>query len=899
MNNAPAESFLARAAGACARRPWTVVLAGVALAAAGAVAGATCLSMRTGRNEMFGKDDPALVRFRRFTDRFAGDRQLLAVFRVDGDPARAASAVARFEALAQGLVGTELEAVFARPERERLAVSAPFLMPAEDLAALERTLERESPVLHRWARACALEDRLGAIAEAVGRDAGTLADRDLARVEPLFDLGRCVENALGGGPVAPWPTPDLVDPLAELLPTPDRALVLVHLLPSVRSEDSAWSTHVVRTVRERIALVVGEHPGLAAGLTGQEAIDADEMDVSQADMTLASVLAYAGVVVLITLCYRGIVRPAAVSFVLVVAVGWTFGVAVIHPGHLNLLSIVFALILIGLGADYGTYLFSAYEASRRAGHDAADAVEVAARASGSAILAGAAATAIAFYSAMLVDFEGMNELGFLAGTGVALSAIAMLTVLPALFAIIDRRAPAPQTPSSIASTLGSLATLATAWIPAPSLRRDRVVLAVVLAATVAFAARLPALEFSYNPRLLLAPGLESVEYESLVRSHSREATWFCVVHAPDRAALSAKLAPLAALPTVRSTRSILDVRPLPDPDREAAARRIAALVPPRGDPARHRPPDRAAVRGALQAIADGLLDASSGLLQARPELAGRLAGLSERFDGAARAVGALNPDAAQDALLLLDHAMCAGIDRRLAALAPLAAPRILADDELPPLFRTLFVARDGTGYAGYVFPEHDIADDRHLEELLAHARAIDPEITGLPDMFLAGSRAIRHGFERISLFTLIAVLGILACTFRSFRASVLALVPLIVGVVWTFSAMTWMGWPLDLANCFGVPILLGIGIDVGIHLVHADHARHTDPARWGTTLKAVIVNVLTTVIGFAAMLIARHKGLAGLGGFVSLGMCACLVAGLGVLPACLRLFGRSSERAVP
>ena len=896
MRNEPRRrASCARAVGFCARRPWTVLFLGVVLAGAGALTAASRLTMRTGRNELFGQDDPALVRYRRFTDRFAGDRQLLAVFRVDGDPVRAASAVARFEAEAGQLVGRELEAVFARSGREQLATSAPYLMPEADLAALERVLAREAPVLARWSRALALEDRLGAIAEALAHDAGTPDDLAPARIEPLFDLGERIEAALAGRYVAPWPAPDPHDSLAAFLPTPDRALVLVHLLPRFDGSDPGWSAHVVRAVRDRLALVVREHPGLSAGLTGQEAIDADEMEVSQADMTVASVVAYAGVLVLIALAYGGVARPALVSLALAIAIGWTFGVAVVHPGHLNLLSIVFALILIGLGVDYGTYLLASYEAARRVGYsNTADALEAAASASGAAIVAGAATTSIAFYTALFVDFEGMSELGFLAGTGVALSALAMLTVLPALFAIVDRHAAVP--PTVLSPTAPT-----SARVP-PSRGRDWLILAMAFGLTALFALRLPALEFSYNPRRLLAPGLESVEHEALVRAHSREATWFCVVHAPDRAALAAKLAPLRALPTVRAVRSILDVRPLPDATREAAARRIAALVPAANDRAGHRPGDVEAVRRALQEIADGVLDASGSLLRARPELAGRLVGLSERLDAAAHALAAADVDGARAATEALDGAMRAGIELRLAALAPLAHPRVLADDELPPLFRALFVARNGSGYAAYVFPEHDIADDRALEGLLTEARAIDPELTGLPDMFLAGSRAIRHGFERISVYTLIAVVAILAGTFGSIRATALALVPLILSVTWTLSIMAWLGRPLDLANCFGLPILLGIGIDVGIHLVDAHRARETDPGRWRATVKAVVVNVLTTVIGFGAMLLARHRGLAGLGGFVALGMGACLCAGLGVLPACLRQFGaprvRGRERTV-
>src|SRR5262249_31102926 len=194
----------------------------------------------------------------------------------------------------------------------------------------------------------------------------------------------------------------------------------------------------VAKMRQVVADTRSEFPGLEFGLTGLPVLENDEMTAAERDTRVASLLAIAGVTLLFFAVYRSLYYPLLTVVTLLVGTCWAMGWTTLTVGHLNILSATFAVMLIGMG-DYGVLWVMRYEAARRAGADVRTALLHTTTHVAVGNLTAASTLALAFFAAMLADFQAVAELGWIAGSGVLLCALACFTVLPSLLMLFDRR----------------------------------------------------------------------------------------------------------------------------------------------------------------------------------------------------------------------------------------------------------------------------------------------------------------------------------------------------------------------------------------------------------------------------------------------------------------------------
>ena len=173
-------------------------------------------------------------------------------------------------------------------------------------------------------------------------------------------------------------------------------------------------------------------------------------------------------------------------------------------------------------------------------------------------------------------------------------------------------------------------------------------------------------------------------------------------------------------------------------------------------------------------------------------------------------------------------------------------------------------------------------------------RTVDPEVTGVVVQIYKSGDLIKHGFLRIGVIALAVVLVLTCLMFRSIMDALLALVPALIGFTLTFGIMGATGVNLNPANIIILPLMFGIGVDAGIHILHRVRADPTDRPlglAHGTG-KAITLTALTTMIGFAAMMTARHRGIASLGFVMTMGLGLTLTACWIAMPALLEIRAR-------
>ncbi len=438
------------------------------------------------------------------------------------------------------------------------------------------------------------------------------------------------------------------------------------------------------------------------------------------------------------------------------------------------------------------------------------------------------------------------------------------------------------------------------------IRRGKAVLVgAALVTAVASATALPSIEF--NPRYFAflpetsesARALLTLEYDPVAGPIFVQVTADTMEEAREKARR------LRALDSVAGVQSPADLVPPLDDTGLADLRRGFADLP--RDPdfaalARHQPsPEQ------LLPIVERIVDA---LDEVRFAMTG--AGMSGApADDTKAAFVAL-----RDRLRGADEsqrARLAGLDALVAdVLAPawttargVAERGAVAPTDLPPLFASRFVSKDGTRLAVYAIPAGRFWEDAVAEKFSEDVRAIDPDVSGLALTHVAHGRMIMRGFERAALFATLVILVILVLDFRSLKDALLALLPTAIGWTWMLGLMAVFDLEFNNANIVSLPLVIGVGIAYGVHLMH--RIRESEPkagqsapvqrARIDDAIRgtggAIMVAALTTIVGFASLTITDYGAMKSFGWVMVIGITTSVAATVLVLPAVLILVRRA------
>lgn len=229
--------------------------------------------------------------------------------------------------------------------------------------------------------------------------------------------------------------------------------------------------------------------------------------------------------------------------------------------------------------------------------------------------------------------------------------------------------------------------------------------------------------------------------------------------------------------------------------------------------------------------------------------------------------------------------------RRLREVSCPEPPRL---DDLPACVTNRFLGKNGK-YLLQVYSKANIWDVAPMGEFVAEVRSVDPDVTGNPLQVYEASRQMKRSFEQSACYALLIILPVVFFDFRRLNHTLLSALPMGVGMLMTVGVMGLLDIPLNQANMIFLPLVIGIGIEDGIHLLH-DYRRQGRRYRGAdnAVMVAVVVNSLTTMVGFGALMIANHRGLQSLGRVLTISMACCLFTSL-MLPNLLRIGGFSDR----
>jgi hopanoid biosynthesis associated RND transporter like protein HpnN len=659
---------------------------------------------------------------------------------------------------------------------------------------------------------------------------------------------------------------------------------LLFVLIETTSEKGSFTgdREAIETIRAAVGRIKQEFPDVQVGVTGAPALANDEMVSAFRDSQIADLLAFALTLVILVTAFARVAMPLLMLGTLAISLCWSMGLITLTVGHLSIFSVMFISIVIGIGIDYGIYLLFRHDEERVVGRTVHQALETAAARSGPGILIGALTAAGTFYVLMLTDFRGIQELGFIAGTSILAAWLAMMTLFPALIVLADRRrGPWSHSPMPRAIRLEQ--------IRAPFIeqvvRYPKTVLAGAAILTTLSVLALGSVRFDYNLLNLQAPGAESVVWEHRIRDTAGRSGYTALATADSLGELHRKASAFSALDSVSEVDSALLLIPPDQPAKLRIIRDFAPIVAPvRVGMAESADIERLA--SALETLARRFAlaagEAPAGEtrddIEAIRDRIHQLLGKLRRTERAAAeaALGHLQDEIYQD------------FASKFHSLQRNLNPRPVGLNDVPDDLRRKFV---GTGdrFLLQIHPRIDIWDRDGAEQFTRELRSVDRHVTGTPIITFEAIGLMERGYRQGAVYAFALVVALSFLLIRRVRETALALLPLGLGTLWTVGLMHVFDLPFNLANVFGLPLIIGAASEFGLNVVlnYREGQEHGGPLVTRSTVMAVLVNGLTTIVGFGSLMIADHRGIFGLGLLLTLGMIAALTASLVVLPVLL------------
>jgi uncharacterized protein len=853
----------------------------------------TNLEFSLDRNELVGADKEYHRNFLTFLEEFEAQEDLVALVESD-QPEKNRQFIERLAARLEAEPHLFTD-VFYKGDLKLMGPKALLFMEEETLRELKETLIEYQPFLEQFTQAENLTSLFRQINEQFRASRRAEAESLDSLVQVLPALQRILEQARDSLDRPGMPPSPGVTALFNAGPEAEQEQYLTFAngriyLVTARALDHDLNRVAVERLRQLVRETEAEVPGVNVGITGEPVLEMDEMAQAQRDMALASVISLTLVALIFVVAYRETGRPLKAMMALVVGLGYTLGYTTLAVGHLNILTVTFLPILVGLAIDFGIHLVTRYEEELQLGASEKDAMERAMVNTGSGIFTGCFTTAGAFFAMSLTDFRGIQEMGIITGGGILICLIPMMTFLPVLLLqgrqnVLDHEKAAAD----------RRARLEKRWLERPVLVTALGGILLLLALT-----QFTKVRFDYNLLNMQSQTLASVVFErKLIHTASKSVLFGAVIaDTPEQAVrLEEKLLRQPAVGSVDSISRFL----VEDPSRKLQKIREIkeALAPVQFPQLKFQNSDLDPLRQTLfytasyLGLARTMLEKSGALEQAEEVLLKQLIDLREAIVDLRHGLSRGNPEQHSERLGAFEYVFFRDVQETFEALKNQDASAGLTIDDFPSAIRNRFIGRSGR-HLLQVYPEHDIWERSHQEEFVRQlretARAFDGQVTGTPVQLYEYTTLLKQSYETAALYALGAIALLIFIHFRTLSGVALALLPVAVGTGWTLGLMGFLDIPFNPANIMTLPLVIGIGVTNGIHILNRFMEEKNPGILAKSTGKAVLVSGLTTIVGFGSLMTAQHQGIASLGIVMSMGAGLCMIAALTCLPAVLNLF---------
>ncbi|WP_372367520.1 MMPL family transporter [Candidatus Uabimicrobium sp. HlEnr_7] len=666
--------------------------------------------------------------------------------------------------------------------------------------------------------------------------------------------------------------------------------LLVRIYPTITHDDYRKYSIFFSAVKEILETEAKKY-NAEISYTGSPKLVVDEMQDILKDAGLITFFSLLGVTLLFVISFQKFIWPLLSILVLAIAIIWTFGFAVVLFGYLNVVSIVFAAVLVGLGIDYGIHIVQSYHEALCNEQDNDKAIHSSVSHNGRAIITSAITTAGAFFISSFSGFKGTFQLGILGAIGILLCAIFMLVLLPALLSWSGKK------------NKHSYKRNRSFWIRAVHklLRYPKTVVVVTfimvsLGITTAFFTH-----FDYDLLKLHKKNSLAVSVEKEITKHGFSSRFAVVLHDKNQLeSLKTLVKNLEKLPAVEKVVAITKLIPKDETEKIKMIQKVQQLFATWNAPEISSNIDIDKLIVSLEFLleeCENLLENSlSGIGGSDQKVLNFLDDIVNATEELLNTLQTQKHSKYKKIVIAYQRSLIEQFHSSVRKVKQYINVKPFSIEKLPKPIYEHFIGKNNLS-AIYIYPKNNIGEEVHLREFVHQVQKVSNRVTGPLIGFYDTLTTMKEGYQQAGIMALIAIFILLLFEFKKLYIAVLTIIPLICGASLMIGLMFIFNIRINPANLVALPLIFGIGADHGIHIAHRYfREKHTNIDEIvASTGHAILITSLTTAIGFGSLSFADYQGLSSLGIMMVLGVMCCLYTSIVLLPAILKILQGKRE----
>ena len=849
------------------RCPWTLLLLSLLLCGATLHYTIKNLEINTNTAEMLSPDLPFQQNQAHFNQAFPEDATTI-IFVVQADTPEESSQAAGKLAERLNKANDRFDSAYIPTDNAFFRQQALLYLDQNDLDNFAKKLTDAQPFIGHMAQNYHLEGLLGSIGQALNQRNNALP-MDLSPI--LLAIDDALKNQLNGqSHYLSWQNILSTDNYKSTAAETQFNRTIVIAKPKMHFNEMLPADVALSAAREISHAIMAENPSLSIRITGETALEHEELESVTKGATFSGLLSLVLVFAIQWIGLRSIRLLITTYIVLVMGLILTAGFAAITVGHLNVISIAFASLYIGLGVDYAIHICLHYREGKADGLSNSEAILISIRDVGSSLFLCALATAIGFFAFIPTDYAGVSELGIISGGGIFIGLVISLTVLPALFCVFPINDVKP-----IRSPLTPAFVITFPFRYSTGIK----IVSILLGIGACFV--LTHLTFDYNPINLRDPNSESVLTIKELLQSKTESPFALTALANNLEAADKITTQLKPQPSVHETITLASFVAKNQDEKLATIEDLNLML---GGQLKNfdNTLDTANQQTALIKFNEALKKA---IVEKSPNVPQQtLQQLQQRIEAFIKQADATQTPAASYIQL----------EKNILGLLPFTIERLRTSltaipfelDDLPSDIRSHWISASGL-YRVLITPEKDQNQPDNLKEFVTQVQAIDNTVSGLPIINQAGGDAIVKAFINAFSGAFIAIVVLLLLMYRSVRKTLLVIMPLLLAALLTGATNVLLDNPFNFANIIALPLLLGMGIDSSILIMHRHHSSSGEDENLlqSSTTRGIIFSSVTTLCSFSSLAFTAHQGMASMGLVLAIGLTFTVMCSLIVLPA--------------
>ncbi|MDP1771193.1 MAG: MMPL family transporter [Methylobacter sp.] len=647
--------------------------------------------------------------------------------------------------------------------------------------------------------------------------------------------------------------------------------------------------NAIETIRKAVAEIQDPNlPAVKVWVTGEVGLEDDELSGMSTGTFTASIFSIVLVLFILLVAYRSVLLTVATLMTLALGMLFCGAFAAFSVKELNLISVAFAVSNIGLGVEYAIHFCLRYRDNLTHHVHKELALRSTLTSTAPSLLLCAGTTSIGLYAFIPTDYKGVSELGLLAGTSLFICLLITLIALPALLRILP--VPAKFEKDEVQNGLAKLA----AKLAILPLHYAKPISIATLVIAIISVVLIFHVKTDFNPINLRDPNTESViAFKNLMKDKETTPMTLTVLGKDENSAKALEQK-LSTLSSVDKTVSLFDFQPTEQDDKLTLIEEMGLMLGAQTQNFPALKTDNDPIPGinrlikAIDIILPQKTDARerTALTNFKHELQDILIELDTRQPPSRGMFIEKVQTTLLGTLPSLMSELSAGFNARQVTLA-----------DLPADIKDKWLSKNGS-YRIQIFPKKDLNDLPSLMEFITEVQSVAPETTDLPIMYWESMKEVVSAFQEAIVIALVTIALLLFAIRRNIIDTLLVMTPLILAGLFTMASAVLTNTPINFANIIALPLLLGLGVDNGIHMVEKLHHSLSEEQNiyQSSTARAMFYGALTTASSFAGLAFSPHQGIASMGLIITMGIFWIMVCTFIILPALSKLVLRVGDK---